>query len=116
MTMIFSFLSRSLKNAFASSTINRAWRVQAWIQLPQPMQSYDLWLPFPRAVVAAFYRTRGDTGMAIYAPFLINLNDRRQCLFFHRLPPKAGSLIIPYVQRANFKIGYFEIGFCNFSG
>jgi hypothetical protein len=39
-----------------------------------------------RAVIAVFYRTRGDTGMTVNALFFINPNNRRQ--FFHAPPPE----------------------------
>jgi hypothetical protein len=43
----------------------------------------------PRAVVAVLHRACRDTGMAIYAFFLINPDNRRQLLCHHKQPPKA---------------------------
>jgi hypothetical protein len=43
---------------------------------------------FTRPVVTVLYRTRGNTGVAIYTFFLVNLNKRCQCVCIHNSPSR----------------------------
>jgi hypothetical protein len=65
---------------------------------------------FPRAVVAVFYGTRRDTGMTIDTFFFINLDDRRQRIFFHKAPPLSNISQATYrlfcASRAGFKMEF----------
>jgi hypothetical protein len=48
-----------------------------------------------RSVVTVFYRTCGNTGMAVYAFFLVYPDDRRQLLSHITPPINVNSILYP---------------------